>query len=524
MKTISIFMCCIIIMTSFTYSRRYRMKKWQKLGLGLVTVTAVATLAGCGNASSKGSGSGDDFLYVFNGKGEIADPLKKVVEEYGKEHNIKVKTYTLSVGTTNGNEVQTTEFNSKTPPTIFSSGTLTNWGPDSGDYMQDINKVDNSKLKKLADEVPEAQRLTAKNGENFGIPYNIEGYGYQVDKNVLKDLFEGDTDALVADLKAETNYESWQAFVKAVDAYIKNGTVSTVTVNGHPYTFASEKKGLAKELNGVFVESGAELWTYQNHWVSFPLNAVFKNVSEAYYAKKDEGIKDAKAALKAEIKGLDFEYSYIAGKNGPVKRGPDFIDSATGSYDASLANFVAHKGLFLKQGNWIYPNLLKLDKSIINTMDLIPVKWPVQDGDIKVAGRDAKLFNTTIPAFVPNYFIINKQVSKKQQKIAADFIVWLYTSERGKKFLKDEAGFIMYNDLKDTTSPNKLNNAIASYVAAGPTLANTFDGTPGSFNDTIGDYLKKNYMTKETWTDKDYDNYVNKSVKTWVDFKEQSGQ
>ncbi len=500
------------------------MKKWQKLGLGLVTVTAVATLAGCGNASSKGSGSGDDFLYVFNGKGEIADPLKKVVEEYGKEHNIKVKTYTLSVGTTNGNEVQTTEFNSKTPPTIFSSGTLTNWGPDSGDYMQDINKVDNSKLKKLADEVPEAQRLTAKNGENFGIPYNIEGYGYQVDKNVLKDLFEGDTDALVADLKAETNYESWQAFVKAVDAYIKNGTVSTVTVNGHPYTFASEKKGLAKELNGVFVESGAELWTYQNHWVSFPLNAVFKNVSEAYYAKKDEGIKDAKAALKAEIKGLDFEYSYIAGKNGPVKRGPDFIDSATGSYDASLANFVAHKGLFLKQGNWIYPNLLKLDKSIINTMDLIPVKWPVQDGDIKVAGRDAKLFNTTIPAFVPNYFIINKQVSKKQQKIAADFIVWLYTSERGKKFLKDEAGFIMYNDLKDTTSPNKLNNAIASYVAAGPTLADTFDGTPGSFNDTIGDYLKKNYMTKETWTDKDYDNYVNKSVKTWVDFKEQSGQ
>ncbi|MFZ2648187.1 MAG: ABC transporter substrate-binding protein, partial [Lactococcus chungangensis] len=376
------------------------MKKWQKLGLGLLTMAAVTSLAACGNASSKGGG--DDFLYVFNGKGEIADPLKKVVEEYGKENNIKVKTYTLSVGTTNGNEVQTTEFSSKTPPTIFSSGTLTNWGPDSGDYMQDINKIDNAKLKKLADEIPAAQRLTAKNGENFGLPYNIEGYGYQVDKNVLKDLFEGDTDALLADLKAEPDYTSWQTFVKAVDAYIKDGTVSPVTVNGHTYTFAAEKKGLAKELNGVFVESGAELWTYQNHWVSFPLNTVFENVSAAYYAKGDEGIKDAKAALKSEIKGLDFEYSYMAGKNGAVKRGPDFIDSATGSYDASLANFVAHKGLFLKQGNWIYPNLLKLDKEIINTMDLIPVKWPVQDSDIKIKDRDAKLFNTTIPAFVPN--------------------------------------------------------------------------------------------------------------------------
>ncbi|MGO3606359.1 MAG: hypothetical protein ACTIN8_06980, partial [Pseudolactococcus laudensis] len=217
-------------------------------------------------------------------------------------------------------------------------------------------------------------------------------------------------------------------------------------------------------------------------------------------------------------------YSYMAGKNGAVKRGPDFIDSATGSYDASLANFVAHKGLFLKQGNWIYPNLLKLDKGIIDTMDLIPVKWPVQDSDIKIKDRDAKLFNTTIPAFVPNYFIINKQASKKQQEIAADFLAWLYTSDRGKKFLKEEAGFIMYNDLKDTTSPNKLNNAVAAYVAAGPTLGNPFDGTPGSFNDTIGDFLKKNYMTKEKWTEKDYDDYVDKSVKTWVDFKEQSGQ
>lgn len=51
------------------------MKKWQKLGLGLLTMAAVTSLAACGNASSKGGG--DDFLYVFNGKGEIADPLKK---------------------------------------------------------------------------------------------------------------------------------------------------------------------------------------------------------------------------------------------------------------------------------------------------------------------------------------------------------------------------------------------------------------------------------------------------------------
>lgn len=105
----------------------------------------------------------------------------------------------------------------------------------------------------MADEIPAAQRLTAKNGENFGLPYNIEGYGYQVDKNVLKDLFfVGDTDALLADLKAEPDYISWQNFVKAVDTYIKEGTVSTVTVNGHPYTFVAEKKRVSKRIEWCF--------------------------------------------------------------------------------------------------------------------------------------------------------------------------------------------------------------------------------------------------------------------------------
>ena len=65
------------------------MKKWQKLGLGLLTMAAVTSLAACGNASSKGGG--DDFLYVFNGK-EKSLTHSKVVEEYGKENNIKVKT------------------------------------------------------------------------------------------------------------------------------------------------------------------------------------------------------------------------------------------------------------------------------------------------------------------------------------------------------------------------------------------------------------------------------------------------
>ncbi|MCH4167992.1 MAG: ABC transporter substrate-binding protein [Streptococcaceae bacterium] len=499
------------------------MKKWQKLGVALLAAATFASLTACGNAGSS-KGSDDEFLYVFNGKGEIADSLKALVKEYGEEKGIKVKTYSMTVGAQNGTEIQTTEFNSNTPPTIFSSGTLNNWGPASGDYMLDISDSDNKELKKLADEVPEAQRLTADNGENFGLPYNIEGYGYQVDTELLKELIAGDSEAFLKDMKAETDYQAWANFVKAADAYIKSNTVSSFKINGNEYTFAASKGELTKQLNGVFCVSPSETWTYMNHWVSFPLNTVFQNQSDAFSATGDEGIKDAKSALKHEIEALDLEYSYTAGKDGATKRGADFIDNTTGNYDVSLSNFAEHKGIFLKQGNWIYPNLVEIDKDIVETMALVPVKWPVEDSDIKIEGRTADLINTTIPAFVPNYFIINKQASKAQQETAADFLVWLYTSERGKKFLKEEAGFIMYNDLEDTSSPNKLNNAVAEYVAAGPTLGNPFDGTPGSFNDTVGNILKSDYMTKETWSETDYDNYVDTVVKTWKQFKAESGQ
>ena len=41
-----------------------------------------------------------------------------------------------------------------------------------------------------------------------------------------------------------------------------------------------------------------------------------------------------------------------------------------------------------------------------------------------------------------NFYAINKKASAEEQKAAADFIYWLYSSDYGKKYITEELGFI----------------------------------------------------------------------------------
>lgn len=64
--------------------------------------------------------------------------------------------------------------------------------------------------------------------ENLGIPYMVEGYGYLVDKNLLKDLFAlDDAGPLLTDLKT-CDYQEFRDFTNAVNDYIRDGSAHTI--------------------------------------------------------------------------------------------------------------------------------------------------------------------------------------------------------------------------------------------------------------------------------------------------------
>lgn len=492
--------------------------KTRKMVTGLTTTAlALLLLAGCG--SSGGDSSKSDELYIFNTKSEISDSLKELAKDYEKETGVQVKTFSPGSGA-DVTETMNTEMTSKNAPAIFATNSLITWGPKDGDFMNNLQESSNEDLKKLAEQVPENMRLSVDDKTNFGLPYTVEGYGYIVDKNVLKELFpDADQDALLADLKT-VNFQGFTAFTDGLNEYLQSDKTATLNLNDHEYTLAAVKTDLTKNLTGIFVEAGAEKWTYSDHMINVAMNTVFSSYSDALYSAPDK-FSEMKDSLIKYMEVLDYNTSHAAGENGPLTRGSEFINGTVGSYDNSLQLFADHKGVFIKQGNWIYPTLNKLNSDMLATLDIIPIKMPFEQKDIHLENWTPEDYNETIPTFVPNYWIINKQVSPEKVKLAEDFLVWLYSSERGLKFLKDESGFILFNDL-DSGGSNTLNEALISYLKTGKTLSNPFNASPGNFLEYVGNELKENFMTKEEWDSATYPDFADKVIKKWQELKQDS--
>lgn len=494
------------------------MKKARVAAAVLATCLAVGSLAGCGN--SKDTKKKDYDFYIFNGKSENAEAFKEVVKTYEEEKGVKIKLF--SIGDTTVNETLRSEMNSSEKPSIFSIGTGAAQEWKEGGFVKDLSKdALVPELKELANSVPEEMRLMVEEGDNFGIPYNIEGYGLIANKQMLCDLFGlEDAEAFIKDYK-KADYSEFQAFVKALDAYIKEDTKGTVTLSGSTYTLAEQKTDNTKELNGVFSIAGAEKWTYGDHYSNYALNTVFANLTEARNATGKQ-LDALEEPLRKSLEELDFVSQYAAGPEGALNRGPDFVNSTKAGYDQAVQTFTEKKAVFIKQGNWVYANVAKLDAAYAEGLTMLPVKVNFEDSDIQVKDRSVEKFNQSIPEFVPNYYAVNKKVGEEEQKKAEEFLVWLNTSEAGQKFITEKFAFVPFNASADTVLDNPLSTDLISYMKSGNVLSNPFNGVPNSWGQEVyGKYIMENLFTKEAWTEDDYKNGAKESVAQWKSFIEE---
>jgi len=471
-------------------------------------------LAGC--AGGQKTVKHDYDVYVFNAKSENADAMERLCKEYEKEKNVKVKVFSL--GTTEAGDTLRTAMNSDEKPTVFSvgAGALAEW--KEGGFVKDLS-TSIPELKSLAESVPESMRLKSKDGENFGIPYNIEGYGLITNKKMVADLFGlTDTQGFISDFKA-ANYEEFQKLVIAVDGFIKENKSGSVVLNGHTYQLAKTKTSLTSKLNGVFSVAGAEKWTYGDHFSNYPLNTVFNSLSAAQNAT-DAQLEELRTPLEKSVQALDFETSYLAGPNGALTRSPEFINSTVTGYDQAVQTFAEGKALFIKQGNWVYNNIKKVNTDILSSLTMLPMKMPFTDSDIKVNGLTSAKFNSSIPEFVPSYYAVNKKVSAEEQKAAEEFLVWLNTSETGKKYITQDFAFVPFNADATTKLDNPLSNDLVSYKNEGNILSNAFNGAPSSWGQqAYGKILQEQYLVKTGWTQEDYKKVADFSIQQWKELK-----
>ena len=139
------------------------------------------------------------------------------------------------------------ELKSKKYPTVFSSNAIAFEEWKSAGYAEGVDEISNPELKALYESVPDALKLQFEGEGNYGIPYNIEGYGLIADRQMLEDILgTTDLDAFIADYK-EADYEEFQQMVTALNDYINDGRSESFTLNGSSYKTQSDKNRSYRE-------------------------------------------------------------------------------------------------------------------------------------------------------------------------------------------------------------------------------------------------------------------------------------
>lgn len=512
------------------------MRKSVKYVAALLAATmTIGGLAGCVNSASSDTGSNtaasdsnagveesassdnDYDFYIFNAKGENADALAAAVDAYEAETGLTIKVFSLGSGTPT-EEALRVDMSSDHKPAIFGimdPQALKEWV--EGDFALDLTTADLlPEFKALADDLDPGLRLTMDGQDSYGIPYNVEGYGYIVDKEMIAALVgEDNVDSFIEKYKTAT-YDEFADFVEKVNAYIKDGKGNDFALSGQTFSLLAEKNEKAEKLEGVFSVAGSEKWTYGDHLINIPIDSVFPNVAAAVNAT-DEQLDKLYNPMVAYAKTLDLITSHAVSE-----RGPEFINSTTNGYDAAVANFANGKTLFIKQGNWCYTNIKNANSEIVDTLTILPIKMPFEQGDIAVDGLTVEHMNSSIPVFCGNYYVLNKQVSQHELEEAQKFLVWLNTSEEGQHYVTEEMAFIPYNaDPATTVLGNSLSDCIIGYMSEGNTLTNAYAGAPARWaTEVFGLKIMEEYLTKPEWTEQDYEDIANYTIASWKEAKQ----
>ncbi len=317
------------------------------------------------------------------------------------------------------------------------------------------------------------------------------------------------------DYKA-ASYEEFQGMLEALDGYIKNDAGSSFSLNGNTYTVRSDKTPLTENLTGVIAIAGAEKWTYGNHFGNYPVSTVYGTV---YDVREEEAsyADNLKTPLVKSLKELDYLTRFAAGAEGPVERGPQFINSTVTGYDQAVQMLAEEKAVFIKNGNWIYPNVAKISQETAENLMMLPMKTNFSDEDILVEGLTAEKMNRSIPEFVSQYYVINAKATEEERREAEDFVLWLNTSEAGRNFIINDFAFVPFNADGSVVLDNPLSNDLIKYKEEDNLLANPFDAAPASWGtESYGKYIMEElFINPEDWSEEELSEIADKCIADW---------
>lgn len=378
-----------------------KIKKFTAAFLAAVlSLSSVMLLASCRR---------DETLTIryLNFKPESAAIYKELAKAYEEETGVRV-----IVDTAANNEYESTltsKMSTDEAPTLFQINGprgYANWK----DYCADLS--DTELYKHLTDK----SMAVTSGGKVYGIPYVVEGYGIIYNAAITDKYFAlKNRDTTFTSMDEINNFEKLSALVEDMQRH-------------------SKELG----IDGVFASTSMKAgddWRWQTHLANLPIYYEFKS-------NKTDLTSD-------ETKKISFEYAenfkniFDLYLNNSVT---DRKTVGTKTVTDSMAEFALEKCAMVQNGNWAWGQMADVSGNKVLAEN---VKYlPIYTG---VAGEESQ----GLCIGTENFYAINSKASEQEQKAAADFIYWLYSSKTGKDYVTNKLGFIApFDTFSDDERPS----------------------------------------------------------------------
>ncbi|MGX6978894.1 ABC transporter substrate-binding protein [Vagococcus elongatus] len=421
------------------------MKK--KLLISSLVLMGAVGLTACSNSDSKKESSEKATVEVFNIKTETAEQMDNLVEKFEESHpDIDINMTTVGGGTDATAALQA-KFSSGDEPAVFMLAGLSHakaWSHTLYD-LSDTNLT-----KKAIDGTLEGATY---DGKVVGLPMNIEGYGWLVNKEIFE--------AAGVPIEKITSFADFKSAVETLD---------------------SKKDELG--LKGVFGFSGGETWVTGQFSANFLAPEFNNSILETYSAEE-----------------LKFEYADQMKENIDlaIKYNAKPLESM--DYSTSVEEmFAGDKVAVIHQGNWIVPTLNSLDDTFAKEkLGIVPMYVESETEGKIVAG----------PAW---YWCVNSNKSEKEIEASIEFINWMYTDEEAMTSIVDDFDFIpAYTNFSSDDIKDPLSKEIYRYLSDGKAVPWVHSSYPDGYGQNIiGVEIQSYAAENSTWEE-----LSKKLIDTW---------
>jgi raffinose/stachyose/melibiose transport system substrate-binding protein len=138
----------------------------------------------------------------------------------------------------------------------------------------------------------------------------------------------------------------------------------------------------------------------------------------------------------------------------------------------------------VQNGSWAYAEISQLQGNTIKAdkVKMLPIYMGLEDEE-----------NQGLCIGTEGYLAINSKASSEDQKASADFLYWLFSSEKGKRYVTEELGFVTpFNTMSDVSLKDPLANEVLYWSNKDDidTVPWAFTSFPGiAFKDEVGNAL-----------------------------------